>query len=140
MTASWKETLLPTILSRYELKDIFNTDEFGLFYQELPSKSMHFKNERCSGGKFSKVRFTGLAAANATGEKLPMFVIGKSAKPGCFENVKNYHVAVVLRIRVGWMATFSQNGSGNSTTNLLLKAERLYSSLITAPPMHPRID
>ena len=50
---------------------------------------MHFKNEQCSGGKFSKVRLTGLAAANATGEKLPMFVIGKSAKPRCFKNVKN---------------------------------------------------
>ena len=71
------------------MKDIFNADEFGLFYQALPSKSMHFKNERCSGGKFSKVRLTGLAAANATGEKLPMLVIGKSAKPGCFKNVKS---------------------------------------------------
>ena len=37
------------------------------------------------------------------------------------------------------MATFSKNGWGNSTTNLLLKAERLHSSLITAPA-HPRID
>ena len=51
MPASWKETHLPTILSRYELKDIFKVDEFGLLYQALPSKSMHFKNERCSGGK-----------------------------------------------------------------------------------------
>ena len=82
MTASWKETHLLTILSRYELNDIFNADEFGLFIR--PSKSMHFKNERFSGEKFSKVRSTGLAAANATGEKLPMFVIGKSAKPRCF--------------------------------------------------------
>ena len=30
MTAPWKETPLPTILSRYKLEDIFNTDEFGL--------------------------------------------------------------------------------------------------------------
>ena len=37
------------------------------------------------------------------------------------------------------MATFSQNGSGNSTINLLLKAEKLHSSFITAPA-HPRID
>ena len=61
MTASWKKTHLPTILSRYELKGFFNADEFGLFYQALPSKS-----KRCSRGKFSKVRLTGLAAANAT--------------------------------------------------------------------------
>ena len=89
MTASWNETYLPTILSRYELMDIYNADEFGLFYQALPNKSFHFKGDRCSGGKHSKLRLTGLAASNAIGEKLPMFFIGKSAKPRCFKGIKN---------------------------------------------------
>ena len=31
MTASWSETYLPTILSKCQLKDIYNADEFGLF-------------------------------------------------------------------------------------------------------------
>ena len=30
-----------------------------------------------------------MAAANAVGEKLPMFVIGKSARPRCFAGVRN---------------------------------------------------
>ena len=30
MTAPWEETTLPTILARYQLKDIFNADGFGL--------------------------------------------------------------------------------------------------------------
>ena len=34
------------------------------------------------------VRWTGMAAASGTGEKLEMFVIGKSKKPRCFKNVK----------------------------------------------------
>ena len=88
MTASWYETSLPTILSKYDLRDIYNADEFGLFFQGLPKKTMHMKGEKCSGGKHSKVRLTGLAAANALGEKLPMFVIGKSGKPRCFKHVK----------------------------------------------------
>ena len=88
MTASWFETRLPTILSNYELTDIYNADEFGLFFQALPSKSLHLKDEKCIGGKFSKVRLTGLAAANANGEKLPMFIIGKSKSPRCFKNLK----------------------------------------------------
>ena len=88
-TASWNETHLPTILSRYELKDIFIADEFCLFYQALPSKSVHFKAEGCSVGKISKVCLTGSATANATGEKLLMFVIGKSVKPRCFKSIKN---------------------------------------------------
>ena len=80
MTASWFETRLPTILSNYELPDIYNADEFGLYFQALPSKSLHLKDEKCIGGKFSKVRLTGLAAANANGEKLPMFIFGKVSK------------------------------------------------------------
>ena len=66
MTASWSESYLPTILSKYELEDIYNADKFGLFYQDLPDKSFHYKGERCSGGKHSKVRLTRLAAGNAT--------------------------------------------------------------------------
>lgn len=55
----------------------------------MPDKSLHLKSEKCIGGKHSKVRLTGLAAANAEGEKLPMFVIGKSVKPRCFKGVIN---------------------------------------------------
>ena len=32
MTAPWKETTLPTILSKYKLDEIYNADEFGLFF------------------------------------------------------------------------------------------------------------
>ena len=39
-------------------------------------------------GKHSKIRLTGLAAGNAYGERLPMFVIGKSVNPRCFKGVK----------------------------------------------------
>ena len=88
MIAPWNETTLPTLLSNYKLENIFNADEFGLFYQCLPNKTYHLSGEKCSGGKNSKVRLTGMAAASATGEKLPMFVIGKSKTPRCFKNVK----------------------------------------------------
>lgn len=87
MTNAWNETSLPTIMSRFKLRDIYNADEFGLFYQGLPTKTLHLKGQKCQGGKHSKVRITGMAAANALGEKLPMFVIGKSAKPRCFKNI-----------------------------------------------------
>ena len=41
-----------------------------------------------SGGKQSKIRITGLAAPNAAGEKLPMFVIGIAKNPRCFKNLQ----------------------------------------------------
>ena len=52
-TSSWSETTLPTILSNYKLENIFNADEFGLFYKCLSDKTYHLKGEKCSGGKKS---------------------------------------------------------------------------------------
>ena len=78
MATPWKQTTLPTILSCYACKGIFNEDEFGLFYQALLSKIMHFKDQQCSDGKHSKVDLTGLSVGNAFEKKLPMFIIGKS--------------------------------------------------------------
>ena len=37
----------------------------------------------------SKVRLTGMAASNALGEKIPMFVIKKSVNPRCFRHIRN---------------------------------------------------
>ena len=88
MVNAWKETSLLTLLSNYELKEIYNADEFGLFYKCVINKTYQLKSEKCSGGKLSKIRITGMAAANAVGDKIPMFVIGKSQKPRCFKNVK----------------------------------------------------
>ena len=88
MTAPWNETTLPTLLFNYKLEEIFNVDEFGLFYQCLWSKTYHLSGEKCSGGKNCKVRLTDMSAASATGEKLEMFVIAKSKKPRCSKNVK----------------------------------------------------
>ena len=51
------------------------------FYQTLLEKRFHFEGDRLVSGKLSKVRLTKLGAGNATGEKLLMFVIGKSTKP-----------------------------------------------------------
>ena len=89
MTTPWTETTLPSILSRYSLEKVFNADKFGLFYQCLPNKTLHSKREKCSGGKHSKIHLTGLADGNAYGERLPMFVIGKTNKPRCFKDVRN---------------------------------------------------
>ena len=78
MISSWNKTTLPTILSNYKLGDIFNADKFGLFYQCLQDKTYH--EEKGSKGKKNKVRFAGLVTGSATGEKLPMYIIGISKK------------------------------------------------------------
>jgi DDE superfamily endonuclease len=82
----WK-VRLDTLIKDYDSKDIFNIDECGIFYCLLPSKTLAVKGKKLLNGKASKVRLTLLVGANMTGtEKLPMLVIGKSAKPRCFKS------------------------------------------------------
>ena len=38
MTDPWKETTLKTILTNYAKIDIYNADEFGLFFKALLKK------------------------------------------------------------------------------------------------------
>ena len=54
MTAPWKETTLPTILSKYKLDEIYNADEFGLFFHIQPNKSLNLRSESCTGENTAK--------------------------------------------------------------------------------------
>ena len=47
------EATLRRILSNYESKDIFNSDEFGFLYKYLPNKTYYFKGKSSSGEKIS---------------------------------------------------------------------------------------
>ena len=77
---------LSTLLLNCKLKDVYN--KFGLFFEWSLKKIYQLKSEKCSGGNLRKIRMASLAAENAIGNKLPMFVIGKIKKPRCFKNVK----------------------------------------------------
>ena len=54
MVDRWWETSLPTLLSNYELKDIYNAGEFGLFYECFQNETYQLKSEKCSGEKLNK--------------------------------------------------------------------------------------
>lgn len=92
------------LINGYDLKDIFNADETGLFYNLLPKKTLAFKGEDCKGGKKSKDRLTVLLCANADGsEKIMPVVIGKSQKPRCMKNIKSLPVTYLAN-RKAWMS------------------------------------
>ena len=65
MVAPWEQITLPTILSKYDLNQIYNTDEFVPTTSSKPNKFLHLKNENCVGGKYSYLHLTRLTAANA---------------------------------------------------------------------------
>jgi hypothetical protein len=72
------------LLSTYELKDIFNCDETGLFWRASPRKTLTVSTEQSNGHKIAKERLTILLTVSALGEKLTPLVIGKSKKPRGF--------------------------------------------------------
>ena len=100
MTSSWTETMLPTILSRYSLENIFNADEFGPFYQCLPNKALHLKGKKCSRAKHSKICLTGLAAGNASGERLLMLSLERLINRDVLKALEIYRAVIVFNIRV----------------------------------------
>jgi hypothetical protein len=71
----WKSKL-QNLLNEYPPENQFNADETGLFYRQMPRKSLVQKGGRCKGGKLSKERLSVLMCCSATGEKLRPLVIG----------------------------------------------------------------
>ena len=89
-TEDWKVLTLKPLLEQYNPCDIYNADETGLFHKCLPSRTLAFKGQTCSGGKLSKDRITLLVAANMDGsDKLPLLTKGKFEKPRCMKNIKS---------------------------------------------------
>ena len=76
---------LPGILSDYELEDIWNLDETGLFYRTLPTRSLVTKSRK--GGKLAKDRVTLNFIVNASGSECMIQMIGKSKKPRALKNI-----------------------------------------------------
>ena len=139
MTAPWKETTLPTILSKYELDEIYNADEFGLFFRMHPDKSLNLRSEACVGGKHSKIRLTGIAAANAMGDKLSMFVIGRSKSPRCFKGVK--HLPCRYRNQnKSWMDSVLFEEWIREMDSKSTKEKKNVALIIDNCPAHPTID
>lgn len=95
------------------MDQIFNADETGLNYKMLPSKTSAAKADReAPGAKKSKERVTVLTCANVSGSfKLPLLVIGKSAKPRALKNYDFRSLPVVYKNqKSAWMdATTFQN-------------------------------
>lgn len=49
------------------MRDVYNADEAGLFFQILPNRTLAFKDKKCYGGKKLKDRLNILLRANSTG-------------------------------------------------------------------------
>jgi hypothetical protein len=96
LCTDWVDTKLPRLLDGYSPKDIFNGDEFGLFWRLPPNKSFIIKGQTFKNGKKSKERISVFVCANSLGtEKLKPIAIGKSREPRCFRG--KYGLPVVYK-------------------------------------------
>ena len=86
--ASNFKSKLPEICLGYEPRDVFNTDESGCFYRQLPSRSLVAKGEDLAAGKLAKERVSALLTTSMLGEKVYPLIIGKAENPDCFKHVK----------------------------------------------------
>ena len=118
--SSWEETILPTILTKYQLSDIYNAHEFDLKLctDQKFDQNFAFREQRYSGGKYSKVWITGMVSSKALAEKIPTFAVGESAiQDGPSSTTENSLVDIVCKRKYGWMEHFLKNGYVNLIVN-----------------------
>lgn len=80
----FKQNVLPLLLQKYALEDIYNADETGLFYKALPTGSYVAGSQASSGFKTPKERITLLFITNCIGTNKYVYAIGKYKNPRCF--------------------------------------------------------
>ena len=82
VVSTWLKDIMPKLIEKYELRDIFNADESGLFYKATPNKTMIYKNMAANSVKVEKERLTLLFCANADRSE-KMFQISEQSKSPC---------------------------------------------------------
>ena len=99
---------------------------FLFFFFSIQPENLRF--DACVGGKHTKIRLTGLVTVNAMGNKLVMFVIGKSRNPYSFVGAK--HLPCKYRNKKNaWIEYYSKNEWVQEIDNL--QKRKKYIALIT---------
>lgn len=80
---------MATMCEGYELRDVFNMDETGLFFRPVPDKTID-QETVCHRGELASERLTLSFCINALGEKEPLVVI----YPKCFKDNDAPHLGV----------------------------------------------
>ena len=105
VVTDWQEKL-PSIIEDYAPCDIYNMDETGVFYRQLPDRTLRIRSEECKGGKKSKKRLTAALCCSMIGEFEKTLVIGRCEKPRCFKNISVNALPVTWKFnKKAWMDT-----------------------------------
>ena len=88
---TWKVNVLNPLIRKLNIRDpglLYNADQTGLFYRKLPNM-MYFKEKEAKKARGckemkAKDRLTLMVCMAANGDKCPLALVGKSARPHCF--------------------------------------------------------
>ena len=138
VVADWKAKL-PQVVADFEPKNIFNMDETGIFYCAVPDKTLKVKGDECKGGKKSKERITASFCVNMEGEFEKTFVIGKCAKPRCFQNLSVKTLPVIWEHnKKTWMTADIFRRWLNDFNAKMKRKKRRVLLLLDNAPSHPK--
>jgi hypothetical protein len=106
---------LYAIIAQYDLENVYNMDETGMFFRLLPRYILLMPDEDISttrGKKKSKDRVSLIVCANAVGtQKIPCALIGKPEAPACIRTANGmFHISVKLKLGQTW----KRAGSGST--------------------------
>ena len=92
------KTAVPLVIQGYSLDDVFNQDESGLMWKQLPTRKLATGNT--AGRKKEKIRVTISFTCNARGtDKRGLFLIGPPRKPRSFPPGFGPETAMNMRYR-----------------------------------------
>ena len=87
----WKKNVLHPMMEEFNVppERCYNADQTGLFYQKLPNTLYVDKDTKKKPGGSkqmkSKERITLMVCTAASGDKVPLAMVGKAKKPECFK-------------------------------------------------------
>ena len=88
-------TKLQELIALFNIENVYNADETGLFFRLGPNKTLATKNDKAKGTKKNKERVTVLLCCNAIGtKKIKPLVIGKYQNPRCFKKINTQTLPV----------------------------------------------
>lgn len=135
------------IISTFAFDDVWNADEFGLFYRQPPNWTL--SNTAVSGFKKEKTRLTFLACCNNDGtERLKLMVIGTAMKPRAFQKKSgqehgfDYHANkkawMTKELFFAWLNRFDQYVARKPGRKILLLLDNCsaHGKAEDLPPLH----
>ncbi|OAF71879.1 hypothetical protein A3Q56_00347 [Intoshia linei] len=88
----WKQNVLNSIIQGYTDENIFNADEFALYYECMPDKTFKFTNTICFGTKANKIYCDKQLIIEEGHRQIIQKLWDDAGVQSCYERRREYHL------------------------------------------------